>query len=432
MNKVWNVEACAALRKNSYVRLFEAYQAEVARFQNTMRIIRNLGTPCPFQKVHFSAGQLKYENIDMLLNGSLELTNFYVHEPPSSSKVEFQKHLYQILISQAENLESFHCALHDFISFGLLSHQSRPRVELPKLREFGYWEGDIGPKPFGLKFVLEIINGSPNLERFHPKIFNDKTLHKVFKNTCLFPLKELNIQAANPSIYPQLSSLQLPGLRILKLQVHQQIVDTQKMTSDILVGIVSSFSQTLEELSICWPSNTPDASFPICPNLRSLCIDNWMGSLGIFDPKCLPALKKIHKIYNLPFGFNAVLNPHEGVDSLIVEDRMERCYPPHIDLLQSVEEEYTYFFEYICCQYPNLKSLDLTLPLSNSLLTSIVRIFPQLESLTLENGHSCFSLSEQIFTGVNKHTLSRYVVEGGRCPQAIPVPRMPCLLDLKS
>ncbi|CAG7728627.1 unnamed protein product [Allacma fusca] len=431
-NKVWNVEACAALRRDSYVRLYEALEEELEVFRSMLDDIKTKGTPSPFGRLHFSSGQLKSENMDLFLfDNKINIEDFYVHEPPLSYKVDFQKHLYQILMRNAPYLRCFHCALIDNVNFGLINSKTRAKVYLPNLTEFGYWENDVSSKPFSLNFVVEILNGSPNIKNFHPKILNDRTLGQLLKRTNMTKIEDLYVQSLNSSHFPILLKLELAHLKVLSIQINRNREEHNKVSSEMLQRIVGNYRHTIEDLSINWLSNTMDTSFPVCPMLKNLIIDDWNGSLGLFDMETLPSLKSIHKIYHEDFALESVHSPHTNVEYLTIEDRIKHTFQNEIDFLQAVEEKFTYFFEYIRCQYPNLRKLDISIPISNSFITSIIRLFPTLEALTLENAHSCYSLNENIFTGFNKFTLASFL-KVNHTLEAFPHPRMPCLLDLKN
>ncbi|CAG7728631.1 unnamed protein product [Allacma fusca] len=391
----WNTEACRALQKVSHVYLHED-SARTNDFQELVSRGNSLGMASPFRRYFLSVDLFRDEILkDVIYKDNSFIVELYMNQSPSTNNSDFQMNLQEILTKSSATLKYLRLALKD---------------------------GRGSNKSNCVDFIIEIINSSPNLSQLCSSCTDSRVLEKILLKSDLSHVENIYAESVSGQHVRLLSEIGIPNLKSLILQSEvDDLNEDQLVPSYVLQNMVRSFAGTLEELNICWISSTVDSDFPCCPKLKTLHLDGWDGSLGIFDPFRLPALESLF-LTNHEEEEDSFFNPHDGVQKLTIECTRGIGIGPE-GLYD--DEEFDYLLLYSSKQFPKIRYLDLTTSVTDETIRSIIRIFPTLETLILD---TTSHLSSHVFTGRNRFALEKFLAEGSNLRE---IDIMPSLRDLK-
>ena len=381
----------------------------------------NEPSPCPFRRLFVAIESFSNQSMYRVLSHrEITLVELYLNEAPLENDSEFQNRLHEILLKNSGTLRYFRVALKTGINLGTAALAAEP-LKLLALKDFGFWEIHGGSdKKDSIEFLVHIINAAPNLEQLCSSCTDANVLSSILIKCNLRRLEHFYAESIRGHHVGLLSKTEMPKLRTLILQADVDSIPFEhRASSEDLQNMVLHFAETLEELNISWISSTDDESFPTCPKLKTLHIDGWDGSLGVFDSFRLPSLEHIC-VTDHEEEENSIIHPHEGVESFSVEST-DKIEPGNAAAI----EEFDYLLLYCRYQYPNLKHLDLTMGLNDEVVRSVIRTLPLLESLTLDT--NCH-ISSSVFTGRNQLACERFLEEGQGIAE---IALMPSLRDMR-
>ncbi|CAG7821976.1 unnamed protein product [Allacma fusca] len=451
--KSWNIEACRALQRVSYVPLAEN---QFEAFKKLQGQGEKLSLPSPFKSLHVSGNNFKHEHKNSIVGSKeFEVTKFSITEP-GCYKDEHCATFHSILRSNGETLTHlrfnginfrvkkqhiekaytgspgsngtptsrtfvyykneveyrkewirstyFQCPVNS-------GETEEETIKLPALEYFGFSNFGTNEDALGdeetavgdvITFITDIINSAPNLETLHLCRIDVRILEYIFSLSNFSQVTSFQAECITDDHLHLISSLELPKLRHLTLMQDERFsgsllaLNQSTVVDDELLHAIGNFSSSVISLDLTWNWNLFDFESVRCPELKILRVKSSrfpLDNLEGFTTDLFPKLEEVAIDRYYPYRCSEfVQEAHNGVTSISV------------DISTRGMDQLPYLISSLHQKFPSVLSFAIRLgsdPNCNAkAMDCLGEYFPRLQSLSVDafrfsgNSSACLGISE--------------------------------------